>query len=270
MSMFAPTRRRIAACAGLALALWLPRALAGAQTAPSSAAGCDDGSDGHGRLYLAGDEPFPETTLDISAWLAQRQPASQVSLFGGSYWFYVEIRHATPVTEWVLDPSNTLIDQVEIRAYGPDGDVQPSFTGYRHDHQYMLHYGKDVRLWPETSYHLLIRFASPYFASHPRIEIVPELDDRHKVCGRERAEPGRDRCVARAGDFQLPRLRLYPRQESHLLLVVHARLLHGLGLRVQYSGRDLRAAQPAPALRALLPAAGSTSSSSSSRCISSR
>ena len=128
----------------------------------------------HGSLYVAGDEGFPSTAEEISSWLAARKPAPQVSLFGGSYWLYAEVRHSSATSDWVLDPNNTIIENVEARFYGPAGDAQRKLTGYRNDHSYMLHYGKLLSLAPETNYRALIKFSSPYFASVPRFEMVPE------------------------------------------------------------------------------------------------
>lgn len=113
--------------------------------------------------------------------LEQRHKIEKVSLFGGSYWLYAEVRHHQTTDVWVLDPTNTLIDRVEARIYAPDGKVQALLTGYQNEHEYMLHYGKRVQLLPGVGYRILIKFSSPYFASYPDFDLVPELPYRHKV-----------------------------------------------------------------------------------------
>jgi diguanylate cyclase (GGDEF)-like protein len=134
-----------------------------------------------GKLYAAGDASFPERAQDIPSLLTQLKPAAKVNLFGGDYWLYAELRQSSAVTEWVLDPNNTLIDRVEARIYAPDGSTQRVLTGYRHDHQYMLHYGKSISLQANVDYQLLIKFSSPYFASSPRFEVWTEANYRAKV-----------------------------------------------------------------------------------------
>lgn len=136
-----------------------------------------------GSLYDAGDGTFPERAQDIPALLAQLKPARNVNLLGGGYWLYAELQHSSPVSEWVLDPNNTLIDRIEARIYAPDGRVQQVLTGYRYDHQYMLHYGKSINLQPNVVYRVLIKFSSPYFGSQPRFEVCTETSYRSKVLG---------------------------------------------------------------------------------------
>lgn len=135
-----------------------------------------------GSLYVAGaNDSFPATAAELPAWRAQRQTADKINLFGGSYWIYAEIRHHTGITHWVLDPNNTLIDEVEVHVYAPDGSVQTFATGYRHDHEYMLHYGKRIELKPDVDYRVIVRFESPYFASFPDFDVVPQRAYHEKV-----------------------------------------------------------------------------------------
>jgi diguanylate cyclase (GGDEF)-like protein len=134
-----------------------------------------------GRLFRARDYIFPEQFADIPAWQTQQQAIGNVSLLGGHYWLMAEIRHESDVTDWVFAPQNTLIERVEARVYADNGQVQRLATGYQHDSQYMLHYGKRIQLQPGTTYRLLVRFSGPYFASHPEFELAPEADYRRQV-----------------------------------------------------------------------------------------
>ncbi|MDK8463507.1 GGDEF domain-containing protein [Marinobacter sp. SS13-12] len=134
-----------------------------------------------GRLYIAHGQTFPETYQGLPEWSAQQSPVEAVALTGGDYWLLGEVRHEGSTTAWVLDPNNSLIDRVEARVYSEDGDIQVLHTGYQHDHEYMLHYGKRIQLQPDTTYRVLVRFSSPYFSSHPEFEVMPETDYRHKV-----------------------------------------------------------------------------------------
>ena len=99
-----------------------------------------------GRLFQRGDARFPISAHEIPQLVGQSTPAEKVSLFGGSYWIHAVVRQTTATDRWILDPNNSLIDHVEARIYGPDGSVQQVLTGYRHDQQYMLHYGKSITL----------------------------------------------------------------------------------------------------------------------------
>ena len=134
-----------------------------------------------GRLYIASSQAFPETFEDLSPWSAQQEPVRAVALTGGDYWLLREVRHEADTSSWVLDPNNSLIDRVEARVFSEDGDVQVLQTGYQHDHEYMLHYGKRIQLQPDTTYRVLVRFSSPYFSSHPEFDLLPETDYRQKV-----------------------------------------------------------------------------------------
>lgn len=134
-----------------------------------------------GRLFGADESAFPDSPNALTTWLERRSPATKVNLFGGSYWLYADVRHSQATTEWVLDPNNTLIDRVEARIYAPDGSVQQLQTGYRHDHEFMLHYGKSMVLQPNVDYRILIKFSSPYFASNPRFEVLPTSSYRARV-----------------------------------------------------------------------------------------
>lgn len=134
-----------------------------------------------GRLYSATTESFPDKAQDIDSLFSQHSPVTKISLFGGSYWLLSQFRHGENTNEWIFDPNNTLIDRVEARIYGSDGSIQQVLTGYQHEHEYMLHYGKSVRLQPNVDYRVLVRFSSPYYASIPRFEVLPESDYRPAV-----------------------------------------------------------------------------------------
>jgi diguanylate cyclase (GGDEF)-like protein len=134
-----------------------------------------------GQLYRAGDEGFPDSAAELPDWLSRRQPAAKVSLLGGGYWLYAELRNDSDVTDWVLAPNDTLIDRVEARVYPQNGAEQAFVTGYRASHDYMLHYGKAVHLAPGTNARVLIRFQSPYYASAPSFDMVTRHDYQELV-----------------------------------------------------------------------------------------
>ncbi|MFC3378392.1 7TM diverse intracellular signaling domain-containing protein [Rugamonas sp. CCM 8940] len=129
----------------------------------------------HATLYhaAAGQSP-PASAAGLPAMLAGLRPAAKVDLLGGSYWLHVELRNDSTTTAWVVDPNDTLIDQVEIGLYGADGTVNRRQTGYRAPHDYMLHYGKDIELQPGQRYQLLLRFSSPYYARTPVFALAPQ------------------------------------------------------------------------------------------------
>ena len=163
----------------LVLALWLPlwsgASLAWAAPAPAplelTAAGLKLG-DG-GLLLQAGANDFPPDAAALPVWLAAHTPAAQVDLFGGAYYLYVRVRNDSAQRAWVLDPNDTLIDVVEARIYDERGGVVALRTGYRAPHEYLLHYGKDITLQAGATYHVLLRFSSPYYAHPPVFALTP-------------------------------------------------------------------------------------------------
>jgi signal transduction histidine kinase/DNA-binding response OmpR family regulator len=136
-----------------------------------------------GHLYQAATTPA-ETPADyagLDGWLAQQQPVANISLLGGAYWLYAEFRHDGDAGDWVLNPSNTLIDTIEARLYAANGEIQTQASGYEMAHDYMLHYGKDLRLQPGQTYRLLVYFSSPYFASYPSFQLESKRTYQRRV-----------------------------------------------------------------------------------------
>jgi len=134
-----------------------------------------------GQLYHAGDGDFPASAAEIPNFISQLPAISSVSLFGGSYWYYAELRNDSAITTWVMNPSGTLIENVEVRLYPENSAVQSFKTGYTADRDYMLHYGKDMSLPPGTRAKLLLRFESRYFASFPDFEWMSAATYKHRV-----------------------------------------------------------------------------------------
>ena len=124
---------------------------------------------------------FPDDAASLPAWRAGLQPAAAVAATGGAYWVVATIRNDTPGANWVLYPNNTLVDKFEARLYGDDGSRQRVFTGFQASHDYMLHYGVDVRLQPGRSYQLVMRFSSPYFVRAPLFAVRPQAGFRRMV-----------------------------------------------------------------------------------------
>lgn len=135
----------------------------------------------HGQLFRADIEDFPSSASKLPTWLSQREPAPSVNLFGGAYWLYAEIRNHSNSSNWIVNPSGTLIDHVEVRLYPDNGHDQGFVTGYQAKHDYMLHYGKAVHLPAGMGARLLIRFESPYYASAPSFELYDEPDYQQLV-----------------------------------------------------------------------------------------
>ncbi|WP_296001504.1 7TM diverse intracellular signaling domain-containing protein [Rugamonas sp.] len=132
-------------------------------------------------LYRSGGEVLPADAAALPGLLAQLTPAARVDLLGGGYWLYAELRNDTRLAAWVIAPTDTLIDQVDIAVYSPDGEVRRLQTGYRQPHEYMLHYGKDITLQPGVNYQLLIHFSSPYYAHQPVFALIPQAQYRRLV-----------------------------------------------------------------------------------------
>jgi len=168
-----------------------------AQTAPQPQAmpltvqGIHNLGDG-GQLFYAddvlaeGETGTPPTTAALPSWLASLRPAKDINLFGGAYWLYAQVRNDSGEQQWVIDPNDTLIDQVAIHVYEPDEPGAPLtlLSGYQQEHDYLLHYGKNVLLEPGVTYRVLIRFSSPYYARAPLFAVTPQQAYR-KLVGRE-------------------------------------------------------------------------------------
>ncbi|MDC8756395.1 hybrid sensor histidine kinase/response regulator [Janthinobacterium fluminis] len=136
------------------------------------------------RLFAAGAEAAPADAAALPAWLATLRPQSHVDLFGGSYWLYARVRNDSAHEAWVLDANDTLIDSIEARVYEERGGAVTLHSGYRQPHDYMLHYGKDITLKPGATYHVLLRFSSPYFARAPVFAVSPR-DAYRRLVARE-------------------------------------------------------------------------------------
>ena len=129
------------------------------------------------QLFRDDGGPFPASAASgaaVAAWTASLTPAARIDSTGGAYWLVTSVRNDTPVVEWVLDPNNTLIDRIEARLFGADGSVQQVHTGFQASREYFLHYGKNVRLEPQRTYQLVMRFASPYYIRAPVIALLPQ------------------------------------------------------------------------------------------------
>ncbi len=166
----------------LALAMLMAWQCANAQERPVVLQQTGNGDLLDGAALYAGDgRPFPAAAAEIPAWRAPLRRAPKVDLMGGSYVIVVPLRNGTTGAHWVIDPNDTLIDQVEARLYGADGSVQDVRTGYRAQHDYLLHYGKDVNLVPGVDYQLALRFSSPYYARMPVISVATQENYRLQV-----------------------------------------------------------------------------------------
>jgi diguanylate cyclase (GGDEF)-like protein len=194
----------LALCCGAALAA----------QAPSSSAPLDLMAGGSLAVAAAGDE-FPATRDQVDAWLAARPRAAKVSIFGGAYWLHARVRHGEARTDWLLDPNNTIIEAVEARVYGSDGSVQRLASGYRAPHEHALHYGVPLALSPLVEYDVVVRFSSPYYASVPRFELLPETAYGPKVTRENSVVLAALGAMAALGVFNLF-LFLLARTRSHL------------------------------------------------------
>lgn len=135
----------------------------------------------HLRLFHADSEHAPADAAALSGWLATLRPAEKISLFGGSYWLYGRVSNPTANSAWVLDPDGRLIDRVDVYIYPASGNTQHFTTGYRAEHNYMLHYGKNFQLAPGQSAQILIRIESPYFAATPAVRLQTEAGYRAHI-----------------------------------------------------------------------------------------
>lgn len=136
-------------------------------------------TDLQGRLYQADGETPPALAAELPVWISKLHEVKSVNLTGGSYWFYTELHNDSGNPKWVLEPGNRLIEKIDVRVYAQDGSVQHFASGYLEDHDYMLHYGHDIRL-PDAAA-VLIHFESPYYPSMPKVRLYPVRAYHHLV-----------------------------------------------------------------------------------------
>jgi diguanylate cyclase (GGDEF)-like protein len=134
-----------------------------------------------GQLYVAQDETPPANASELEAWLGKHKTVERVSLFGGSYWFYATVQNDTLQTRWVVDPTGTLMERIEVRVYAQGQPVQSFITGYNANSSYMLHYGGNVSLPPGATAQVLLRIESRYFARYPSVYVASQANYRKTV-----------------------------------------------------------------------------------------
>lgn len=134
-----------------------------------------------GQLYTALDEVPPAAAEQLPAWLARHKQVERVSLFGGAYWFYATIQNDTLQTRWVVDPTGTLMERIEVRVYTEGRSVQSFVTGYNAPSSYMLHYGGNIELPPGAVAQVLLRIESRYFARYPSVYIASQANYQKTV-----------------------------------------------------------------------------------------
>jgi len=134
-----------------------------------------------GQLYLAQDDAPPAKPAELNAWLSRQKPVERVSLFGGNYWFHAKVQNDTQQSHWVVDPTGTLMERVEVRVYTPGQPVQSFVTGYDATSSYMLHYGGNVEVAPGAQAQVLLRIQSRYFARYPSVYVASQAGYRKTV-----------------------------------------------------------------------------------------
>lgn len=173
-------RGLLVACA--VLATWLCGTPVHAQPAPISLnADAESEISTRGQLYAAQDEAPPADASQLAAWLAKHKQVERVSLFGGAYWFFATIQNDTLQTRWVVDPTGTLMERIEVRVYAEGRPVQSFITGYNANSSYMLHYGGNIELPPGAVAQVLLRIESRYFARYPSIYIASQASYQKTV-----------------------------------------------------------------------------------------
>ncbi len=134
-----------------------------------------------GKLYQSEGESFPASADSLTGFLSGLHEIKSGNMLGGSYWFYAELNNGSANTEWVLEPDYRLIDRIEARIYGRNGTAQRIVTGYQAEHDYMLHYGKNIHLPAGGHAEVLIHFENLPFKFIPAVRLYTEHDYRHLV-----------------------------------------------------------------------------------------
>jgi diguanylate cyclase (GGDEF)-like protein len=176
----APAWLRAVALAG-GLLLGLCGGTASAQSPISLNADVEVEIAARGQLYVAQEDMPPPQARELASWLAKQKQVERVSLFGGSYWFHALVQNDTLQTRWVVDPTGTLMERIEVRVYTPGQPVQSFVTGYSANSNYMLHYGGNVELPPGAQAQILLRIESRYFARYPSVYVASQASYRKTV-----------------------------------------------------------------------------------------
>jgi signal transduction histidine kinase/HPt (histidine-containing phosphotransfer) domain-containing protein/AmiR/NasT family two-component response regulator len=136
---------------------------------------------GKAALYEDRGEAFPATAAEVAPWEQHLMRRAGINLLGGKYWLVAQLRNDSADPQWVFDPNDTVIEQVQARWYGADGTLQQLHTGYHARHEFMLHYGKRVTLAPGATVLLVVRMSSPYFARQPVLDLTTLAAYEHRV-----------------------------------------------------------------------------------------
>src|SRR2546423_5113588 len=134
-----------------------------------------------GHLYEADGSTPPGDLQRLDGWLAGLKRTSRVSLFGGSYWLHAVVRNESSVSQWIIDPHGSLIEQIDVRVQVPGHPVRQFASGYQADPEFMLHYGGVVTLPPGADAQVLVHLESRYFARYPSVDLVEEASYRKTV-----------------------------------------------------------------------------------------
>lgn len=123
-----------------------------------------------GQLYHA-KSTVRQAPDNVAEFISSLRPAASIDRSGGSYWLHATLRNHTDIERWVISPSHSLIEEIQIFVYDKK-KIQRIFTGHVYSHRYALHYGADIELPADQRIELLIHFTSQYYSAQPRFELV--------------------------------------------------------------------------------------------------
>ncbi|MCR8924183.1 response regulator [Dasania sp. GY-MA-18] len=130
-----------------------------------------------GLFYETGDQTLSQSVrvapAEPAAFIKQLKPATAIDrVNGGGYWFYKKFINQSQLNNWVLDPSNSIIDSVVVYVY-QNGEVQQYTSGYLHDFKHGLSYAVDFMVEPGQAFEVLVYMQSRYYTYEPRLELKP-------------------------------------------------------------------------------------------------
>ncbi|MGS0496690.1 7TM diverse intracellular signaling domain-containing protein [Pseudoalteromonas mariniglutinosa] len=132
-----------------------------------------------GTLLAASNDGFPRSSAQITSWLANQQPQSDTTYFGGSYWLVIELENQTQLDELVLFPYNTLVSRIETRVYDmtePTTAFARYLSGGVEKNEFAFHYGNKITLSPNKRYFMITKYESDYFYTPPKLVLKPYTD----------------------------------------------------------------------------------------------
>lgn len=130
------------------------------------------------RFSTSQEEPIP-THKNLVGWLKKQKAIDDFSLFGGTYWYVINLTNDTNINRWVVNVSSSVIETIDYVIYDANGQRQQS-SGYHAPDEFFFTYGRSFQQKHKATMTLLIRLDSPVYTSAP-IARITSLDEFNRT-----------------------------------------------------------------------------------------